>query len=36
MGRKHGLTMVNSSRWAKNAAVMITKDIKAIAEETRG
>lgn len=34
MGRKSGLRMVNSSRWAKHATVMITKELEAIAENT--
>lgn len=35
MGRKSGLRSVNSSRWAKNATVLITKELRAIAENTK-
>lgn len=35
MGRKSGLRMINSSRWAKNATVMFTKELKSIAEDTQ-
>ena len=34
MSRKSGLKMVNSSRWAKHATVLITKELNAIAENT--
>ena len=34
MGRKSGLRMINSSRWAKHATVMITEELNAIAEDT--
>lgn len=34
MGRKSGLRMINSSRWAKHATVMITNELEAVAENT--
>lgn len=34
MGRKSGLRAVNSSRWAKHTAVLITKELEAVAEGT--
>ena len=34
MGRKSGLRMVNSSKWAKHATVMITKELETLAENT--
>lgn len=35
MGRTSRLRYVNSSRWAKNAAILITKELEAIAENTK-